>query len=115
MCRKWRKGITVRELVAFGLSKIPELCGEKGNTLSFDIPDTENEARMTVIPKDVYAPSDEKWQFEVGVHAQGSDRLYSHYLFSGTKAQVLAWVVTDEARISVTQSIRELSDRVDED
>lgn len=106
---------TMPELAAIGMNKMPELCGAQGCTVSFDIPGTGNTARMTVIPKDVHAPSDEKWQFEVGVHAQGSDRLYSHYLFSGTKAEVLAWVATEAAQKNVIQSVRELSDRVDKD
>lgn len=106
---------TMPELVAIGMNGMPELSREQGCTVSFDIPGAGNTARMTVMPKDVHAPSDEKWQFEVGVHAQGSDRLHSHFLFSGTKAQVLAWVTTEAAQQAVIQSIRELSDRVDKD
>ncbi len=106
---------TMPELVTIGMNRIPEFSREQGCTVSFDIPGTGNTARMTVTPRNLHAPSDEKWQFEAGVHAQGSDRLHSHYLFSGTRTEVLAWVVTEAAQKTVVQSVRELSDRVDRD
>ena len=55
-----------------------------------------------------------KWHYTVGVCKDGTDMMVSHYLKSGTREEVCEYVKTEENKSKTIESVKKLSDNVDE-
>ncbi len=78
----------------------------------FDINGTSNEARIAI----EYDPVDPKNKRTVtaGVVRKGTDRLYTSYISTGTKKEILEFLNSKECPDTVYKSVKKLSSKVDE-
>ncbi len=80
--------------------------------VAFDIPETQNEALIS-IEHDAVSPEVNR-RLSVGVHRQNSDRITSNYLFKGTKREVLDYINNKDNQAELHKTINNLSKSVDD-
>lgn len=79
--------------------------------VAFDIPETQNEAIVS-IEHDAINTKDLR-RVSLGVHRLHSPRLESNYIFKGTKSEVLEFVKNQENIDKLYSSVNNLSSSVD--
>lgn len=80
--------------------------------MAFDVPDSQNEALM-VIEHDKIDPKTQR-RLSVKLHRPNSDRYESHYMFKGTKQEILDYLNKAENQPDFINSVNELSKSVDD-
>ncbi len=80
--------------------------------VAFDVPDTQNEALIS-IENDANEPNDMR-RLIIGVHRLNSDRITSNYIFKGTKKEILEYLKNPEIKSEFTKTVYSLSKSVDE-
>lgn len=92
--------------------EVPENGQFKKVFVSFKVPETQNEALIT-IEHDSKEPKTQRI-LSVGVHHQNSDRLVSNFLLKGTKKEILDYLKDDKNNQDIINYINHLSGKVDE-
>ena len=103
---------TLEELVQICLDYLIEKRDDERQGVTFPVPGTGNIARLYAGPVDKRKNS--KWHYTVGVCKDGTDMMVSHYLKSGTREEVCEYVKTEENKSKTIESVKKLSDNVDE-
>ncbi len=80
--------------------------------VAFDIPQTQNEALIT-IEHDAIDPKTNR-RLSVGVHRQNSDRITSNYIFKGPKKEVLDYLKNNDNQNELYKIVTDLSKSVDD-
>ena len=80
--------------------------------VAFDIPDTKNEALIT-IEADAKDYKNQR-RVSIGVHHQNSDRVVSNYMFKGTKQEIIDYLKDSKNFPEFTQTVNELSTAIDD-
>ena len=80
--------------------------------VAFDVPDTQNEALIS-IEQDETQPKDMR-RLSVGVHRLGSDRVTSNYIVKGTKKEIIEYLKKSEFKEEFTDTVNSLSHSVDD-
>ena len=82
--------------------------------LTFDIPGTENTAILGTVPN---ALKKTDFNFQIGVHRQGHDKLVSYFWKSGPEEEVREYLKNaldgKEEQRKIRKALEELSDSVD--
>jgi len=91
---------------------VPENGQFKKVFVSFRIPESQNEALLT-IEHDSKEPKTQRL-LSIGVHHQNSDRLISNFLLRGTKKEILTYLKDDKNSKIIIDYVNHLSDKVDE-
>ena len=97
------------ELVKCLRSQIPEKGIFRPYGFTFDVYGTENKGMMQVEYK-----SGADRMLKLGVLRKGTDRFYSHFLPSGTNQDLIAYLEDPNSLTDWLDSIKHLSDRVDD-
>lgn len=100
--------ILAAKSLEFLQGKVEEVESGKNNPfrVGLTIPGTDNKGILELSKRD-------EWHVNISIVKQGTDRLYSHYLFYGDKDKVLAYLRDDSSPEELYNSIRELLDRAD--
>lgn len=80
--------------------------------VAFDVPDTQNEALIS-IEADQGQPKDMR-RLSIGVHRMNSDRITSNYMLKGTKREILDYLKKAEVNSEFIKTVYSLSDSVDD-
>ena len=91
--------------------EVPENGKFGGISISFDVPTTNNEAKI-IISHDEIEPKTLR-RIAIGVHRNGSDRLNSSYILKGTKKEILEYLKNQESQSKIVEVAGQLSDSVD--
>lgn len=91
--------------------EVPENGKFGGISVSFDVPTTDNEAKV-IICHDEIDPKNLR-RVAIGVHRNGSDRLNSSYILKGTKKEILEYFKNPESQSKIVKVAGQLSDSVD--
>ena len=90
---------------------MPE-CGDyKRRPAVFPVPGTSNLAFLEIEHFST-APAEER-TLTIGVLRNGTDRLYSNYMYTGNKTQMLSYLSENDRRDEFVSSIKDLSNSVD--
>ena len=84
----------------------------EGFAYGFDLPFTENHMKYQFMA-DALSPEKSR-RIAVGVFREGTDRLTSHYVFKGTKAEIIDFLKSEEGKEQIYASVIELSDKTDD-
>lgn len=101
--------VTVASMVDLCLEYILERMNGEGAKISFQIPSTKNFALLSCKAD----RGDDYWIFIVSSFRAGTDMLLSHFLSSGSKEEVIAYMKDEKARKTIANSVNELSKKVD--
>lgn len=91
--------------------EVPENGKFSAISISFDVPTTNNEAKV-IISHDEIEPKNLR-RIAIGVHRNGSDRLTSSYILKGTKKEILEYLKNPESQDKIVKVAGQLSDGVD--
>ena len=80
--------------------------------ISFDIPQTNNEAIISIV-HDAIEPKNLRC-INIGVHHQNSDRMASVYLKTGTKNELKEYLNNEDCESKILSYVRELSQKTDD-
>ncbi|MCD7780279.1 MAG: hypothetical protein LUH05_06360 [Candidatus Gastranaerophilales bacterium] len=80
--------------------------------VAFDIPETQNEAIIS-IEHDELNPKESR-RLSVGVHHNNKDRLFSNYILKGTKKEILSYLNNTDNHKEILDSVNNLSQKTDE-
>ena len=92
--------------------QVPENNKFRKLVVAFDIPNTPNEAFLSV-SHDEIQPKDMR-RMAIEVHHANSDKYYTRYLFKGTKKEVMDYILKEENQKEMLKAVNELSKKVDE-
>lgn len=99
-------------LVQRAEKEVPENGKFRKIFVAFDIPETTNEALIT-IEADAKDYKNQR-RVSIGVHHQNSDRVISNYMFKGTKQEIIEYLKDNNNFPEFTQIVNELSTAVDD-
>lgn len=99
----------VEGMVDSSLKYILEHLNEDGSKIAFQVPDTRNFALLSFKAD----RGDDYWMFTVSCFRAGTDMLFSHFLSSGSKEEVVAYMKDENERKTIADSVNELSKKVD--
>ena len=91
--------------------EVPENGDFKKVVIAFLIPDSNNEAEVSV-ESDKNNFKTQRY-LSVGVHHKSRDRLLSKYILNGTKKEILDYLNDDKNQTEIIEKIQELSKKVD--